>query len=123
MKPTPAQEARAAHATELRQITIDDYLASIPEAARGKTCEAEDTPRLNEQGLRVYNAMRDLRVHTLADLAAATGDPEASVSARIREIRRYLREGNKGDVIRERVPGGNGLHTYAMKLNRYHGAA
>lgn len=123
MKPTPEQEAHARETIEARQISIDDWLAAQPIAARGVTCEAEDMPRLRDQALRVYTHMRDLRPHTLKDISAATGDPEASVSARIREIRRYLRDGGKGDVTRERVEGGNGLHTYAVKLNRYSGGA
>lgn len=105
------------------QLTIDDYLARLPKEARGSTVEDADTPRLNEQGKRVYQFMRDLRVHTLREIAAGTGDPEASVSARIREIRRYLQDNCLGTVIRERVEGGNGLHTYAMRLNRCSGEA
>ena len=123
MKPTPAQEARAAQTVRAAQISIDDWLASQPVAARGQTCEAIDVSRLNEQSRRVFDAMRDLRPYTLAQISAATGDPEASVSARIREIRRYLHLGNKGTIVRERVEGRNGLHTYAMRLNKTHGAA
>lgn len=123
MKPTPSQIERAERATADRQITIEDYLATVPPAARGSTCEAEDTPRLNAQGLDVYHYCRDLRAHTLAEISAGTGHPEASVSARLREIRRYLHDGDKGTILRERVPSGNGLHTYTMKLARYHGAA
>ncbi len=117
------------------QLTIGDYLASLPPEARGETCQEIDNPRLNEQGLRVYRFMRDLRPHTLREIAAATGDSEASISARIREIRAYL-EGRpkKGDTLdvqrpklgtvkRERVEGGNGLHSYSMRLNRSFGAA
>lgn len=123
MKPTPAQEARAQEAIEAKQMTIDDYLNNRPAAALGETCEQEDLPRIKAQALRVYKFMRDLRPHTLLEISAATGDPEASVSARIREIRTYLEKGDKGTVKRERVEGGNGLHTYAMRLGRYPGAA
>jgi hypothetical protein len=123
MKPTPEQEARAAATIEARQMTIEDYLASIPQQARGQTCEAEDIPRLNEQGRRVYGVMRDLGPWTLKQISARTGDPEASVSARIREIRRYIEKDGKGTVKREPVKGHRGLFTYTMRLNRYHGAA
>lgn len=123
MKPSAEQEARAQEAVRRAQLTIDDWLNAQPVAARGETCEADDVPRLNAQCQRVYAALRDLRPHTLADISASCGDPEASVSARIREIRRYLKDGHKGDVLRERVPDGNGLHTYTMRLERYSGAA
>lgn len=108
---------------ETWQISFEEYAASIPTQARGQTCADEDMPRLNAQGLRVYTQLRLLRPLTLAQISSATGDPEASVSARIREIRKYLEEGNKGTIKRERVEGGNGLHTYCMRLNRYFGAA
>jgi len=123
MKPAPSQLQRAQLNIEKRQITIEDYLATVPPAARGSTYEPEDTHRLNAQGLDVYHYCRDLRAHTLAEISAGTGHPEASVSARLREIRRYLHEGNKGTVLRERVPGKNGLHTYAIRLNKYPSAA
>jgi len=106
-----------------KQITFEDYVSNIPKAARGETCEAQDTPRLNEQAMRIYSAMRDLRPWTLREISNQTGDPEASVSARIREIRKYLQAGGKGTIIRERVEGGNGVHTYVMRLNAYFGAA
>lgn len=108
---------------EAKQITIEDWLANVSERERGQTCEEEDTPRLNAQALRVFSAMRSLQKMTLAQISAATGDPEASCSARVREIRRYLKEGGKGDVIRSRVDGGNGLHVYEMRLSRYPGGA
>lgn len=91
--------------------------------ARGTTCEPIDVARLNEQATRVYAAVRDLRPWTLRQISAQTGDPEASVSARLREIRRYLHDGNKGTIVRARVPGERGLFTYAMKLNKHPGAA
>lgn len=43
---------------------------------------------MHDQRVRVHNAMRDWKYHTLHELAAKTGDPEASVSARIRDFRK-----------------------------------
>ena len=123
MKPTPEQVARAQEATELRMTPIETWIAMQSIGVRGATAEPIDVARLNEQTARVYAAVRDLRPWTLKSLAAKTGDPEASVSARLREIRRYLHEGSKGTILRERVEGGNGLHTYTMRLNKYSGAA
>lgn len=121
--PTPQEEERARRVIAEKQRTFDEVLAEKTAAQRGKTCEAQDMPRLNEQAMRVYRVMKFLGTHTLAQLSAMTGDPEASISARLREIRAYLHEGNKGTIIRERVPAGNGLHTYSMRLNKYPGAA
>lgn len=49
---------------------------------------ALDGPRLNAQARRVFAAMKGGAWMTLGELSAATGDPEASVSARLRELRR-----------------------------------
>ncbi len=123
MKPTPAQEARAAQTIQERQMDFETWIAQRPSAARGETCETEDVPRLNAQGLRVYNVIRDLGPWTLKQISARTGDPEASVSARLREIRRYLEKDGKGTVLREAAKGHRGLFTYTMRLARYYGAA
>lgn len=111
------------------QITIQDYIASLPQ----RTDDEEDTGRLDGQCLRVYRTLRDLRPHTLADISAATGDPQSSVSARIREVRMYLEDRKpgqlepgpfaRGTILKRRVPGGNGLHVYEMRLKKYSGAA
>ena len=47
-----------------------------------------DGQRLNRQQSVVFAAMLDGRWHTLSELHAATGAPEASVSARLRDFRR-----------------------------------
>lgn len=47
-----------------------------------------DLDRLNAQTRRVYDLMRDGTWRTLREIAAATGDPEASVSARLRDLRK-----------------------------------
>lgn len=76
-----------------------------PPAFDGATFQLElDGERLGAQAERVWNVMRDGAWHTLAQLAAATGDPEASVSARIRDLRK-LRFGGYV-VARERGRGG-----------------
>lgn len=55
----------------------------------GETFSARfDLARLNEQTRRVYAVMRDGAWRTLAEIRAATGDPEASVSARLRDLRK-----------------------------------
>ena len=47
-----------------------------------------DSQRLNAQGLRVWKLMSDQGWRTLKEISAATGDPEASVSARLRDFRK-----------------------------------
>jgi biotin operon repressor len=47
-----------------------------------------DRERLKAQYTRVRVVMLDHEWHTLPELSSATGDPEASVSARIRELRK-----------------------------------
>ena len=47
-----------------------------------------DTDRLNEQSQRVFKLMRDNQWRALHEIAAITGDPEASISARVRDFRK-----------------------------------
>src|SRR5262249_55064701 len=116
MKPSSAQEARAAGVIAEKQITLAEYLETLDARDRGKTCEPEWVAALNEQTKDVARYCLDLRWHTLAEISTGTGHPEASVSARLRDIRKYLRKGDKGDVIRSVVPGHSRLHQYAIRL-------
>lgn len=55
----------------------------------GETADAElDGPRLNKQLQAVRALMSDEQWRTLADISAAIGAPEASVSARLRDLRK-----------------------------------
>lgn len=54
----------------------------------GETFEAIDYARLNAQARRVYDVMVDGVWRTLAEISERTGDPEASVSARLRDFRK-----------------------------------
>jgi hypothetical protein len=47
-----------------------------------------DRDRLGEQMLRVIDLMADRRWRTLREIAGITGDPEASISARLRDCRK-----------------------------------
>ena len=49
---------------------------------------AHDHSRLTGQLLRVWDYMRDRKWHTLQEIAQATGDPAASVSAQLRHLRK-----------------------------------
>ena len=68
----------------------------------GETFQPErDKVRLNKQFLAVRTLMLDGQYRTLADISFATGAPEASASARLRDLRRngymvdrrYIRRG------------------------------
>jgi hypothetical protein len=73
-----------------------------------------DHQRLNAQALRVWYAMRDGAWWTLAGLAECTGDPEASVSARMRDLRKPQFGGHQVD--RRRV-GDSGVFQYRLTAN------
>ena len=49
---------------------------------------AHDNIRLTGQIKRVFDLMRDGRWRTLDEIAQATGDPHASVSAQLRHLRK-----------------------------------
>ena len=49
---------------------------------------SKDLRRLNKQAQDVYLVMADGRPHTLREISEATGHPEASVSARLRDLRK-----------------------------------
>lgn len=50
--------------------------------------EAVDYARLNKQARRVYNVMRDGMWRSLRQIEDQTGDPQASISARLRDFRK-----------------------------------
>jgi hypothetical protein len=74
---------------------------------------ARDDPRLTDQLGRVWNVMASGNWHTLKQIAAATGDPEASISAQLR----HLRKPRFGGHTVERNYVGNGLYAYRLIPN------
>lgn len=77
----------------------------------GVTIEPElDNDRLLTQLRKVLAVMSDGQWHTLDDLAGATGCPEASCSARLRD----LRKPRFGSRIVERQRTNGGLHFYRL---------
>lgn len=72
-----------------------------------------DRGRLNAQHLRVYLVMQYGQWVTLSDVAARTGDPEASISARLRDFRKPRFGGH--EVERRHVEGG--LWEYRLSWN------
>jgi len=77
----------------------------------GETIEpARDHDRLRAQLHRVLNAISDHEWLTLHQISAITGDPEASVSARLRD----LRKDKFGGYTIERQYAGEGLWEYRL---------
>ena len=77
-----------------------------------------DLDRLNAQSRRVAEAMLDGQWRTLREVAEATGDPEASVSARLRDLRKAK---NGGHTVKRRrrasLAPTDGLWEYHLTLN------
>ncbi len=71
---------------------------------------ARDHERLTGQLWDIYAIMKDQCWHTLGELAEATGEPEPSISARLRD----LRKDRFGKHTIERRYKGNGLHEYRL---------
>jgi len=64
-------------------------LGAVPPHRDGDTfVYSRDARRLAGQHCRVLAFMRDGEWHTLSEIAQATKDPEASVSARLRDLRK-----------------------------------
>lgn len=75
-----------------------------------------DQARLTGQCLRVFNLMRDGVWRTLGEIEAITGDPQASISAQLR----HLRKKRFGEHIVNRQPRGDrehGLFEYQLIPN------
>mgnify|MGYP003344064058 FL=1 len=69
-----------------------------------------DSVRLTGQLLRIWNVVVDGQWRTLKDIAQRTGDPEASISAQLR----HLRKPRFGGYTVEREYLYNGLYRYRV---------
>jgi chromosome segregation and condensation protein ScpB len=72
-----------------------------------------DDFRLTGQRQRVYAALHAGKPLTLAAIASITGDPEASISAQIRHLRKAKHGGHKIDRIHIK----RGLFMYRLDQN------
>lgn len=96
----------------MKQLTIDDYLAAQPIFHGADINAPVDNPRLTKQILRVYNVMKDGRARTVAAIAKITGDPETSVSAQLRNLRKI----DFGGYDVRRISCGRGLYEFKLIL-------
>ena len=72
--------------------------------------EARDRERLTGQIKRIYDLMRDGKWRTLKQIEDATGDPPASISAQLRNLRKV----SFGSHVIEREHLGDGLYAYRI---------
>lgn len=85
---SPKQKIREM-AGRVRPSPTADPIPTLDGLRGGETFVAAfDYERLNGQQKRVYDVLRDGQWHTLGEIAERTGDPEASISARIRDLRK-----------------------------------
>lgn len=92
------------------QMTFDEYVARKPRFAGSDYNHGRDSSRLSGQLLRVHGVMKDGQWHTLSEISCATGDPEASVSAQLRHLRKPRFGGHE---IEKRYLG-EGLYQYRI---------
>ena len=84
----------------MMQFTIEDYVKT---ARYEGPVNADDCARLEGQTLRIYRLMIDGIWRTLEEIQRATGDPQASISAQLR----HLRKGRFGSNIVDKQRRGN----------------
>jgi hypothetical protein len=72
-----------------------------------------DDVRLTGQLRRIWDLMADGEWRTLGEIAGATGDPEASISAQLR----HLRKPRFGGHLVSKVYLGFGLYSYRVVAN------
>lgn len=93
----------------MNQIAID----FTPRRFNGSDYDqARDTARLSAQMDRVWACISDLKPRTLRQIAEATGDPEASISAQLRHLRKPRFGGHT--IAKEYF--GSGLYMYRLVL-------
>lgn len=77
---------------------------------------SKDNVRLSGQIERVFKLMRDGKWRTLSEIQNATNDPQASISAQLRHLRKE-RFGNHEVNKRNRGERENGLFEYQLVVN------
>jgi hypothetical protein len=113
----PHRHREAHHLAQVAAVAMNDHnpppvkvytfdttdTAMVPDGPRGGTTfdPDQDTDRLNRQCRDVYRVMADHQWHTLAELSRRTGHPQASVSARIRDLRKTRFGGHQVDKRRK----------------------
>lgn len=76
-----------------------------------------DAERLTGQIKRIFDLMKDGEFRTLGDIERITRDPQASISAQLRHLRKP-RFGGHGLEKRHRGEPKNGLYEYRLIVNK-----
>lgn len=96
-------------------MTDTPLLDWTPPTPEGETFDKDrDGPRLAAQARRVFDLMRDGQWRTLGTISALTLAPEASCSARLRDLRKV------GYTV-DRDSLGRGLYQYRVTGNKFEG--
>ncbi len=97
----------------MNQLNIDFSAPVKDPQFDGSTYDAQqDYARLNRQLRVVRDLMIDGLWRTLRSIASATGEPEASVSARLRDLRKP--KFGAHTVARKRIKENGGTHEYRV---------
>jgi hypothetical protein len=95
-------------------VTQQNHLSLVPPPKahfNGSDYDAQrDDVRLRGQQLRIWTVMSDGVWRTLRKIAERTGDPEASISAQLR----HLRKPRFGSFIVDKRHLGSGLYEYRV---------
>ena len=78
--------------------------------------EQQDQKRLTGQVKRIFSLMKDCQWRTLSEIESATGDPQSSISAQLRHLRKP-RFGSHIVEKRSRGERANGLYEYQLTIN------
>ncbi len=73
-----------------------------------------DNPRLGRQLSLIFNLMKDASWRTLSEIANKTGEPEASISAQLRHLRK---ERFGSHTVNRRHEEGKALYEYQLIVN------
>lgn len=97
------------------QTDIEEYIARL--AFGGVTYDPDlDRKRLGDQMIRILDCMLDGKWRTLREISDMTDDPEASVSARLRDVRKLWGEGAMEARRTPSVDGRRGLWQYRVRV-------
>lgn len=97
--------------------TLKHLIGNEPIKFNGSDYEPSlDDKRLTGQVLRVYECMKDSQFRTLSEIQEITGDPQASISAQLRHLRKS-RFGSHTINKQRRGNREDGLFEYQLIIN------